>query len=150
MKKVILVVLAVMLFSMILTAASPIRLVRIQVKNKSDSAIYLKLYDLEFYTQYPTYYLTVPNNDSATYTVVRGNYELVWSAEDKACMKTNVVGLSYDAKNDMLIFNPVASSTLVFLEKQAGTDYDLCYGYNAANWWYDWYLENFTSFDYIY
>ena len=73
MKKVILVVLAVMLFSMILTAASPIRLVRIQVNNKSDSTVYLKLYDLEFYTQYPTYYLTVPNNDSATYTVVRGN-----------------------------------------------------------------------------
>ena len=59
MKKVILVVMAVMLASMLLTAAAPpLKIMRLEIINKSGNVIYLRLEGSDVGQQF--YYLTIP------------------------------------------------------------------------------------------
>ena len=110
MKKVSLILLLVILTSVFLMAASPIKLVRIEFINKSGHVVYIKL---EGKSQDNFYYLTVPKGtkeipESETFTIVTDVYtRTTWYGPgDLACEGVKSSGELWATKQAKFVFVP--------------------------------------------
>ena len=110
MKKVSLILLLVILTSVFLMAASPIKLVRIKFINKSGHVVYIKL---EGKSQDNFYYLTVPKGtkeipESETFTIVTDVYERTtwYGPGDLACEGVKSSGELWAVKQAKFVFVP--------------------------------------------
>ena len=110
MKKVSLILLLVIMASVLLMAATPLKLVRVHFINKSGHTIYLKL---EGQTQDQFYYLTVPKGtkkipEDVTFTIMADVYErtMWYGPGDYGCEGVKNSGELFLVQNSKFVFTP--------------------------------------------
>ena len=129
MKKVILVVLAVMLATVFLTAAAPpLKLLRLTIINKSGNEVYLKLEGSDIGGQF--YYLTIPAGTKewphvVTFTVLSDIYDrTTWygPGDFAECEGVSSSGQLVMDRNNRLTFTTCNARSLTYKDKGA----DVC------------------------
>ena len=110
MKKVSLILLLVMLASVALMAATPLKLVRVNFINKSGHVIYLKL---EGQTQDQFYYLTIDKGtkvlpEDVTFTLMADVYnrQMWYGPGDLGCEGVTNKGKLFAVQNSKFVFTP--------------------------------------------
>ena len=128
MKKLNLLIIVALLASILLAANPAGKLVRLEVINKTDFPVYIKLEGQETAS---FYYLTVPENTDKTFTILTDVYDrTTW-----ACDGIKSSGELWMTGNIRLVFTPCGQIPLRWVERWYYWDYDFD---GFADYWEGW------------
>ncbi len=118
MKKLNLLIIAALLASALLVAATPAKLVRLEVINQTDDNVYIKLTG-ELTEAF--YYLTIPAGETKTFTVLTDSYKReTWACDYKTKGRLVMTG------NVRLNFVPCNVAPMTWKQAQVCDQYGNC------------------------
>lgn len=118
MKKLNLLIVVALLASALLMAATPAKLVRLEVINQTDAPIYIKL---EGQLTEAFYYLTIPADETMTFTVLTDSYKrTTWACDYQTSGRLVMTG------NVRLNFVPCNTVPMTWKQLQICDQYGVC------------------------